>query len=83
MKIDPETEPFARSNELAIAPEDVSPGPSGGPVRRLDYAHGIRLYWRRLLKRPVALVGTIIFAIFLVLAVIGPYVAPYDYTEGS
>lgn len=40
-----------------------------------------RLYWRRLLKRPAALVGTIIFCIFLFLAVFGPWVAPYDYQK--
>lgn len=38
-----------------------------------------RLYWRRLLKRPAAFVGTTIFCIFLFLAVFGPWVAPYDY----
>ena len=40
-----------------------------------------KLYWRRLLKRPAALVGTIVFCIFLFLAVFGPWVAPYDYQE--
>ena len=35
-----------------------------------------RLYWRRLLKRPAALVGTIIFCFFLFLAVFGPWIAP-------
>ncbi len=38
-----------------------------------------RLYWRRLLKRPAALVGTVIFCGFLFLAVFGVWVAPYDY----
>jgi peptide/nickel transport system permease protein len=42
-----------------------------------------RLYWRRLLKRPAALVGTIVFCVFLFLAVFGPWVAPYDYQEQS
>lgn len=37
------------------------------------------LYWRRLKKRPAALVGLIVFAIFLFLAIFGPWVAPYDY----
>ena len=37
------------------------------------------LYWRRLLRRPAALVGLIIFCFFVLLALIGPYVAPYDY----
>lgn len=38
-----------------------------------------RLYWRRLRKRPAALVGTVIFCSFLFLAVFGAWVAPYDY----
>jgi len=38
------------------------------------------LYWRRLKKRPAALVGLIVFCIFLILAVFGPWIAPYDYT---
>jgi peptide/nickel transport system permease protein len=40
-----------------------------------------RIYWRRLARRPAALVGTIIFCFFLFLAVFGPLVAPYDYQE--
>ena len=50
-------------------------GPEGGRPRPKTW----RLYWRRLLKRPAALVGTIIFCFFLFLAVFGPWVAPYDY----
>ncbi len=38
-----------------------------------------RIYWRRLKRRPAALVGTIIFCMFLFLAVFGPWVALYDY----
>ncbi len=37
------------------------------------------LYWRRLLRRPAALVGLVIFCFFVLLAVLGPYAAPYDY----
>ncbi len=37
------------------------------------------LYWRRLKKRPAALFGLIVFCIFLILAVFGPWIAPYDY----
>jgi peptide/nickel transport system permease protein len=38
-----------------------------------------RLYWRRLRRRPAALVGSVIFCFFLFLAVFGPWIAPYDY----
>ena len=49
--------------------------PSGGASRPRSW----RVYWRRLKKRPAALVGTIVFCVFLFLAVFGPWVAPYDY----
>jgi peptide/nickel transport system permease protein len=52
-------------------------GPGSGKPRPKAW----RLYWRRLLKRPAALVGTIIFCFFLFLAVFGPWIAPYDYQE--
>jgi peptide/nickel transport system permease protein len=52
-------------------------GPDGGRPRPATW----RLYWRRLRKRPAALVGTIIFCIFVFLAVFGPWVAPYDYQK--
>ncbi len=50
-------------------------GPDGGRPRPRQW----RLYWRRLKKRPAALIGTIVFCVFLFLAVFGPWVAPYDY----
>ncbi|MHB9150165.1 MAG: ABC transporter permease [Thermoleophilia bacterium] len=37
------------------------------------------LYWRRLLRRPAALAGLLIFCFFLLLAAFGPYIAPHDY----
>jgi peptide/nickel transport system permease protein len=54
-------------------------GPDGGRPRPRSW----RLYWRRLRKRPAALAGTIIFCVFLFLAIFGPWVAPYDYQEQS
>jgi peptide/nickel transport system permease protein len=41
------------------------------------------LYWRRLRRRPAALVGLIVFCIFLLLAIFGPYIAPYNYQAQS
>ena len=37
------------------------------------------VYWRRLRRHPAALVGTIVFALFILMAIFGPLVAPYDY----
>lgn len=41
---------------------------------------GAAIYWRRLRRQPVALAGTAIFVLFLLMAVFGPLIAPYDYT---
>jgi peptide/nickel transport system permease protein len=38
------------------------------------------LYWGRLRRQPVALAGTVIFVLFLLIAVFGPLLAPYDYS---
>ena len=37
------------------------------------------IYWRRLKRHPLALVGIAVFAFFLLMAFIGPYVAPYKF----
>lgn len=37
------------------------------------------LYWGRLRRQPVALAGTAVFFIFLLVALFGPLLAPYDY----
>jgi peptide/nickel transport system permease protein len=38
-----------------------------------------RLYWRRLKRHPLALAGIGIFSFFLLMAFIGPWVAPYEF----
>ena len=40
---------------------------------------GAAVYWRRLRRQPVALAGTVIFVLFLLIAFLGPLAAPYDY----
>lgn len=40
---------------------------------------GAALYWRRLRRQPVALAGTVVFVLFLLVAIFGPLVAPYDF----
>ncbi len=39
------------------------------------------LYWRRLRRQPVALAGTVIFVLFVLMAAFGPLAAPYDYAS--
>ncbi|MDX1994442.1 MAG: ABC transporter permease [bacterium] len=36
---------------------------------------------RQLVRRPLSLVGTLIVALFIFLAIAGPFIAPYDYDE--
>jgi peptide/nickel transport system permease protein len=57
-----------RLAELAATPPDEQ----GGSV--------IREAARRLVRSPVAIVGAVIILIFVVLAIIGPYIAPYPPT---
>jgi peptide/nickel transport system permease protein len=38
-----------------------------------------RLYWRRLNRHPLALAGVAVFSFFLLMAFIGPWVAPYEF----
>jgi peptide/nickel transport system permease protein len=40
---------------------------------------GAALYWGRLRRQPVALAGTVIFVLFLLIAFFGPLVAPYGF----
>ena len=65
--------------DRAITDEEAVKGFSG--PENQERPRTWKLYWRRLLKRPAALVGTVIFCFFLFLAVLGPWVAPYDYEE--
>jgi peptide/nickel transport system permease protein len=55
------------------------PGPEpAGPVRKSKRASG---FFGLLLQNRKATIGTIIIAFYLVLAIIGPYIVPYDPTE--
>lgn len=38
-----------------------------------------RLYWKRLKRHPLALAGSLVFGFFLLMAFIGPWVAPHEY----
>lgn len=64
------------SDPIVRSEEALSGLPAAGLKQR---PQTWRVYWRRLLRRPAALVGTIVFCFFLFLAAFGPLVAPYDY----
>jgi peptide/nickel transport system permease protein len=38
-------------------------------------------YWRRLRRQPVGLAGTVIFVLFLLIAIFGPLLAPHGYAD--
>ncbi len=52
------------------------------PTRR-SRGETLRLYGRRLLRQPIATVGTVVFIIFLLMALFGPWIAPYGFEEQS
>jgi peptide/nickel transport system permease protein len=47
------------------------------PLKR----RGAAAYWRRLRGQPVGLAGTVIFVLFLLMAIFGPLLAPYGYAD--
>jgi len=53
----------------AVLAEAEAPGESSGGPNRL---------WLRLLRSPLTLSGLVIVLIFLVLAVVAPWISPYD-----
>lgn len=57
---------------------DVTPYRSVSPGARM---RRLRSYGRRLSREPVTLVATGVFALFLLLALVGPLIAPYGYAE--
>lgn len=48
---------------------------------KLDKSSKFRTFVRKFVKRKTAVVGLIIIALLVLVAIIGPFVAPYDYTE--
>jgi peptide/nickel transport system permease protein len=54
--------------------EQAQAAPALAPRRRRAAA-----YWLRLRRQPVGLAGTVVFVLFLLVAILGPAVAPYDY----
>ncbi|MFH1135128.1 MAG: ABC transporter permease [Pseudomonadota bacterium] len=48
---------------------------------RTQHAAGFALYWKRFLKNPFSVAGTAIFLFFLLMAGVGPAVAPHGFQE--
>lgn len=48
---------------------------------RSKRATGAALYWKRFIKNPFTIAGTVVFLFFLLMAIIGTWAAPYGYQE--
>lgn len=63
---------YSPSNRPARTPSPLAPTEGGHPLLEII---------RKLAQRPLALVGTIIVIVFLLLAVFGPFIAPFPFDE--
>jgi peptide/nickel transport system permease protein len=63
---------------MTAAAVDVEPVPAGPPAQGL-----LRAGWRRLRRDPGGMIGLFFVALFVVVAIIGPLVTPYDPTVGN
>src|SRR3954471_13958267 len=64
-----------------LTPLDA-PALSGSlPARGGDGTHPITLAWRRLARNPLALLGSLVALGYILLGLIGPMFAPYDYAK--
>lgn len=57
--------------------------PGAARLHKRSRAATLALYWRRLSQQPTAMVGTFVFAFFLLMALVGPLVAPYEFQAQS
>ncbi len=55
-------------------------GSSGAP-RPISKRPGLRNFLRQLVAQPLSLAGSLIFVLFILLAIFGPWIAPYGFDE--
>lgn len=60
---------------LSVSSEKAILESAGVPRRAASW----RLYWKRLRRHPLALSGSLVFCFFLLMAFIGPWVAPHEF----
>src|SRR3954447_4131047 len=65
----------------SVAPLDAPARPGSLPARAMEEASPIVLAWRRLARNPLALFGSLIALAYILLGLIGPMLAPYDYAK--
>ena len=64
-----------------LTPLDAPAHPGSLPARAVQGASPIVVAWRRLARNPLALVGSFVALAYILLGLIGPIFAPYDYAK--
>src|SRR5215211_3167675 len=64
-----------------LAPLDPAALPGSLPERAGQSASPIVVAWRRLARNPLALLGSLVAIGYILLGLIGPMFAPYDYAK--
>ncbi len=68
---------------VAIAAPDAPALPGSLPARAASEAGPIAIAWRRLARNRLALFGSLVAVAYVLLGILGPMFAPYDYAKQS
>lgn len=66
---------------MAVAASDVSTLPGDMPVQAMHGTSQLMLAWRRLARNRLALLGSVVALIYILLGIFGPMFAPFDYAK--
>src|SRR5829696_9461989 len=64
-----------------LSPVEAPAPPGSLPARAVQGASPIVMAWRRLARNPLALIGSLVAVGYILLGLIGPMFAPYDYAK--
>jgi peptide/nickel transport system permease protein len=66
---------------VALAPTEAPALAAPLPARQTRADGALTQAWRRLSRNPLALLGSLVAVAYIVLGVVGPFFAPYDYAK--
>src|SRR4051812_15443134 len=66
---------------MAVAASEAPPLPGTMPTRAPRAASPLALAWWRLSRNRLALLGSIVAIVYILLGIFGPMFAPYDYAK--
>jgi peptide/nickel transport system permease protein len=66
---------------MAVATQDAPALPGAIPARTEHGMSQVRLAWRRLARNRLALLGSVVAIVYILLGIFGPAFAPYDYAK--